>query len=49
MVFSSIYAIKEAASAVAIMNDLLWQKSIFDEHHEKATDPNVVQMGSRGE
>jgi hypothetical protein len=49
MGFASIYAIQQAASAVAIMNDLLWQKSIFDEHNEAANNPKVVPMGNRSE
>lgn len=47
MLFGSIYAIYQAASAVSIMNDLLWQKSIFDEHMENLGNPNVVPMGGR--
>jgi hypothetical protein len=49
MMFSSVYAIQQAASAVAIMNDLLWQKSIFDEHQETANNPKILPMGNRGE
>ncbi len=49
MVFSSIYAIQRAASAVSIMNDLLWQKSIFDEHQESKDPDKVVSLGGRSE
>lgn len=49
MIFFSIYAVQQAVSAVAIMNDLLWQKAIFDEHREGNGGSTVVQMGGRND
>ncbi len=43
----SVYAIQQASAAVGIMNDLLWQKSIFDESSESGPDPRVVPMNGK--
>jgi len=45
IVFGSIFAIQQATSAVAIMNDLVWQKATFDEHEENSRKSKVVPIG----
>jgi len=47
MIFASIYAIQKASSAISIMNDLLWQKSIFDEHAQNSGASTIVPLEGR--
>ena len=47
IVFASLYSIYQASCAVGIMNDLLWQKSIFDEHTDNSSGSTVVPIGNR--
>jgi len=45
----SIYSVKQGAAAVTVLHDLMWLKSIFDEHHRATPkDGKVVNM-SRGD
>jgi hypothetical protein len=44
MIFISSYAIKQAAAAVTIMHDLIWQKAIFDDHMQSRRRDSAIEV-----
>jgi hypothetical protein len=44
MLFISSYAIKQAAAAVTIMHDLIWQKAIFDDHMQGRRRDSAIEV-----
>jgi hypothetical protein len=49
MVFASVYAIAQATDAVGLMKDLIWQKSIFDEHMENSKSAKILPMSGKND
>lgn len=44
MITCSIIALRQASSAVRVMNDLIWQKCVFDENDRSAGNRNVIDL-----